>query len=113
MHGPFVTDEEVETVVSHLKEQGEPEYLTEVTEESEEGGDGFSGNMNSGDELYDKAVDLVLREQKASISFIQRHMKIGYNRAATLVEKMEKEGLISSADHVGRRQILGPKRGEA
>lgn len=110
VHGPFVTDEEVETVVSHLKEQGEPEYLEEITEESEET-DGLTGNMKSGDELYDKAVDLVIREKKASISFVQRHLKIGYNRAATIVERMEKEGLISDADHVGRRKVLGRNGG--
>jgi S-DNA-T family DNA segregation ATPase FtsK/SpoIIIE len=111
VHGPFVTDDEVEMVVKHLKEQGEPEYLEEITEEDEHDED-LSGNMNSGDELYDKAVDVVLREQKASISFVQRHLKIGYNRAATLIERMEKEGLIGGADRVGRRQILARSSGE-
>ncbi|MGE0108970.1 MAG: DNA translocase FtsK [Bdellovibrionales bacterium] len=110
VHGPFVTDDEVEMVVKHLKEQGEPEYLEEITEE-DESDEELSGNMNSGDELYDKAVDIVLREQKASISFVQRHLKIGYNRAATLIERMEKEGLIGEADRVGRRQILARSGG--
>jgi S-DNA-T family DNA segregation ATPase FtsK/SpoIIIE len=111
VHGPFVRDEEVEAIVTHLKEQGEPEYLDEVTEESDEDGN-FEGGMDSGDELYDKAVDLVLRERKASISFVQRHLKIGYNRAATLIEQMERDGMISAADHVGRREILARKTGD-
>lgn len=112
VHGPFVRDDEVEKIVSFLKTQGEPEYLDDVTEGGEqdqisggEGGDETSGG--SGNELYDKAVDLVLRERKASISFVQRHLQIGYNRAATLIERMEREGIISSANHVGKREILG------
>ncbi len=109
VHGPFVSDREVESVVNFLKEQGEPEYLEEITTEDESGeGGGFGqGNSNSGDELYDKAVDVVLREGKASTSFIQRHLQIGYNKAATLMERMEKEGVVSAANHVGKREILG------
>jgi S-DNA-T family DNA segregation ATPase FtsK/SpoIIIE len=111
VHGPFVSDKEVEEVVSFLKEQGgEPEYLEEITQESESG-DGEStmvgGNTSSGDELYDKAVDIVLRERKASTSFIQRHLQIGYNRAARLMEQMEKEGVVGAPNHVGKREILG------
>ena len=112
VHGPFVTDKEVEEVVTFLKEQGgEPEYLEEITQESESG-DGESGGMvggntSSGDELYDKAVDIVLRERKASTSFIQRHLQIGYNRAARLMEQMEKEGVVGAPNHVGKREILG------
>jgi len=110
VHGPFVRDEEVEAIVKFLKSQGEPEYLEEVTEGDGEGGEGEifgGGNSGGGDDLYDKAVDLVLRERKASISFVQRHLSIGYNRAATLVERMERDGVISEANHVGKREVLG------
>jgi DNA segregation ATPase FtsK/SpoIIIE, S-DNA-T family len=110
VHGPFVRDEEVEGVVKFLKKQGEPEYLDEVTEDDGQGdlgGGGMGGNMNSGDELYDKAVDIVLRERKASTSFIQRHLQLGYNKAATLIERMEKEGLIGPANAVGKREVFG------
>ena len=108
VHGPFVSDDEVEKVVSFLKSQGVPNYIDGVTEDEEEGG-GLFGNGEedgSGDELYDKAVAIVLRERKVSTSFIQRHLQIGYNRAARIVERMEKEGLVSSANHVGKREIL-------
>lgn len=113
VHGPFVSDKEVEEVVTFLKEQGgDPEYLEEITAETEgdEGGGAggmVGGNTSSGDELYDKAVDIVLRERKASTSFIQRHLQIGYNRAARLMEQMEKEGVVGAPNHVGKREILG------
>ncbi len=112
VHGPFVRDDEVEAIVKFLKKQGAPEYLDEVTED--DGGDFtgdvggmFGGSGSSGDELYDKAVDIVLRERKASTSFIQRHLQLGYNKAATLIERMEKEGLISPATPTGKREIYG------
>ncbi len=114
VHGPFVRDDEVEAIVKFLKSQGEPEYLDEVTEDdgSSAGGGGdsndiFGGGEGSGDELYDKAVDIVLRERKASTSFIQRQLQIGYNKAANLVERMEREGLIGSANATGKREIYG------
>lgn len=111
VHGPFVSDKEVESVVNFLKELGEPDYLEEVTQEDESGdgeGGGFGeGNSKTGDDLYDRAVDLVLRERKASTSFIQRHLQIGYNRAANLMDRMEKEGVVGAANHVGKREILG------
>lgn len=110
VHGPFVSDDEVETIVKFLKTQGEPQYLEEVTEEDDVdalSADVGGGGGNSGDDLYDKAVDIVLRERRASTSFIQRHLQIGYNRAATLIERMEREGVISKANHVGKRDILG------
>jgi S-DNA-T family DNA segregation ATPase FtsK/SpoIIIE len=109
VHGPFVRDQEVEKVVAYLKTQGEPDYVDSVTEDDglddmamalgEEGG-------GSGDDLYDQAVALVAREGKASTSFVQRHLQIGYNRAARLIEKMEKEGVVSTANHVGKREVL-------
>ena len=109
VHGPFVSDKEVETIVRFLKEQGEPAYIEEVTEEeesfdSEDVTPGASGG--SGDDLYDQAVALVCRERKASTSFVQRHLQIGYNRAARLIERMEKEGVVSGANHVGKREVL-------
>jgi S-DNA-T family DNA segregation ATPase FtsK/SpoIIIE len=109
VHGPFVADEEVEKVVRHLKKQGTPAYLEAITDEAdgeEEGGEGGEEFGESGDDLYDQAVALVLRDRKASTSYVQRRLGVGYNRAATLVERMEKEGLIGAANHAGKREIL-------
>ncbi len=109
VHGPFVADDEVEKVVTFLRAQGVPQYIDGVTEdESEEGafGTGDGGEGGESDALYDQAVALVLRERKVSTSFIQRHLQIGYNRAARIVERMEKEGLVSAASHAGKREIL-------
>jgi S-DNA-T family DNA segregation ATPase FtsK/SpoIIIE len=111
VHGPFVSDAEVERVVEFLREQGEPAYIEEVTESDEEaGGDsGMSGIAGASDGekgLFDQAVALVTREGKASTSFIQRHLSIGYNRAAKLIEQMEKEGIVGPANHVGKREVL-------
>lgn len=114
VHGPFVSDEEVENVVTHLKSQGQPQYLEEVTEEIEADAVGLSGSgQPSGDELYDEAVALIAREGKASTSFIQRHLQIGYNRAARIIERMESEGVVSKANRVGRREVLIGEVGEA
>ena len=116
-HGPFVSDEEVEEVVAFLKSQGTPEYLDAVTEEDggDDGaaGDGAIGNLSESDDLYDKAVAIVLRDRTVSTSYIQRRLSIGYNRAATLIERMEQEGLIGAANHAGKREILVPSREEA
>jgi S-DNA-T family DNA segregation ATPase FtsK/SpoIIIE len=117
VHGPFVSDSEVERVVAHLRSLGEPDYVDEVTEAdatvAEAGagapGLGLDGPVGEeGDEtsLYDQAVALVAREGKASTSFIQRHLQIGYNRAARLIERMEKEGVVGPPNHVGKREIL-------
>ena len=108
VHGPFVDDGEVEAVANFLRQQGEPEYDDRVVEEVEIGGDGAGdGAMPSnGGSLYEQAVALVVREQKASTSFVQRHLKIGYNRAATIIEEMESNGIISAANHVGKRDVL-------
>ena len=107
IHGPFVSDEEVEQVVKFLKSQGEPAYEDAVTEDAD-GGFGAPGAApgETGDELYDQAVAIVAREGKASTSFIQRHLQIGYNRAARIIERMEAEGVVSQADRVGRREVL-------
>lgn len=115
VHGPFVSDDEVLDVVKFLKEQGEPEYIDEVTEGEEDEEGGYAGGAGGGSEsndLYDKAIDIVLRERKASTSYIQRRLSIGYNKAATLIERMEQDGVISAANHVGKREILGRKPDE-
>jgi S-DNA-T family DNA segregation ATPase FtsK/SpoIIIE len=113
LHGPFVSDHEVEAIVTHLKSQGAPDYLDSITAEEDEldpdaAGEAEFGNsnMSSGDELYDKAVHVVLTDKKVSTSYIQRRLAIGYNKAATLIERMEKEGVISQANHAGKREIL-------
>ena len=108
VHGPFVDDGEVEAVANFLRQQGEPEYDDRVVEEVEIVGDGAGEGTVSinGGSLYEQAVALVVREQKASTSFVQRHLKIGYNRAATIIEEMENNGIISAANHVGKRDVL-------
>ena len=108
VHGPFVDDDEVEKVVAFLREQGEPAYLDEVTEVTEGDDEQASvGNATDAEKgLFDHAVDIVAREGKASTSFLQRHLQIGYNRAAKLIEQMEKEGIVSASNHVGRREVL-------
>jgi S-DNA-T family DNA segregation ATPase FtsK/SpoIIIE len=111
VHGPFVSDREVEDVVAFLREQGEPAYVEEVTEHVEDDGgnqalSGIAAASDGEKGLFDQAVAVVAREGKASTSFIQRHLNIGYNRAAKLIEQMEKEGIVSAANHVGKREIL-------
>ncbi len=108
VHGPLVTDEEVERVVRDLKGQGEPDYIDAVIEGDDGGlsGIGGEGGGEDADELYDMAVAVVCRERKASTSFVQRHLKIGYNRAARIIDQMEAEGVISAANHVGKREVL-------
>ncbi len=110
VHGPFVSDQEVEKVVKFLKKQGIPKYLEAVTEEPEDGSYELPG-MSSGDDgesedLYDRAVAIVGRDKKASTSYIQRRLSIGYNRAATIIERMENEGVVGPANHAGKREIL-------
>jgi S-DNA-T family DNA segregation ATPase FtsK/SpoIIIE len=118
IHGPFVTDHEVEDVVRFLKAQGSPEYLDEVTEGPEDGGDDpygvleGGGNGNSGDDLYDRALAIVARDRKATISYIQRRLEIGYNRAAKVIERMEAEGVVSKPNHKGLREVLLPDHRE-
>lgn len=111
VHGPFVADNEVEDIVAYLKTQGSPEYLESITEEDDdEDGSGPSGtgNMAESDDPYDQAVAVVLRDGKASTSYVQRRLGIGYNRAASLIERMEQEGIIGPANHAGKREILVP-----
>ncbi|MEA2904367.1 MAG: segregation ATPase FtsK/SpoIIIE, family, partial [Alphaproteobacteria bacterium] len=113
VHGPFVSDEEVEKVVRHLKAQGTPQYLEAVTAAEDEDADGnpvfdATGMGEAGDatDLYQQAVQVVLRDKKASTSYIQRRLQIGYNRAASIMERMEKEGVVGQANHAGKREIL-------
>ena len=117
VHGPFVSDEEVEQIVNHLKDQGTPEYLEAVTLDDEpapgSGYEGLAGGSEESNDLYDQAVAIVLRDRKASTSYVQRRLSIGYNRAASIIERMEEEGLISAANHAGRREILVPDSNEA
>jgi S-DNA-T family DNA segregation ATPase FtsK/SpoIIIE len=119
LHGAFVSDSEVEKVVDYLMTQGTPDYVEAVTEESEDepytlpGMEG-PGDGDGGDDLYDRAVAVVLRDKKVSTSYVQRRLQIGYNRAASLIERMENEGLISAPNHAGKRDILvgNPDAGE-
>jgi DNA segregation ATPase FtsK/SpoIIIE, S-DNA-T family len=114
VHGPFVSDIEVEKIVAHLKTQGQPDYLTAITEEDEPqeeegGGSSFgAGTMDAEESMdyYDRAVAIVLRDRKCSTSYIQRRLSVGYNKAASLVERMEKEGVVGPANHAGKREIL-------
>jgi DNA segregation ATPase FtsK/SpoIIIE, S-DNA-T family len=111
LHGPFVSDGEVEAIVKHLKAQGHPDYVEAVTEEADEDYADPSAGMeggSSGDSLYDQAVAVVLRDKKVSTSYVQRRLQVGYNKAASLIERMEKEGLISGANATGKREILVP-----
>jgi S-DNA-T family DNA segregation ATPase FtsK/SpoIIIE len=111
VHGPFVSDEEVEKVVRHLKSQGTPQYLEAVTASDEEDEDqavfdATAMGGGEGNDLYQQAVQIVLRDRKASTSYIQRRLQIGYNRAATIMERMEEEGVVGPANHAGKREIL-------
>jgi S-DNA-T family DNA segregation ATPase FtsK/SpoIIIE len=107
LHGPFVSDNEVETVAKYLRDQGEPQYLDDVTASADEDDEApaGAGEGEPGD-LYDQAVAVVTRDRKASTSYIQRRLQIGYNRAASLMERMEREGVVGAANHAGKREIL-------
>ena len=115
VHGAFVSDDEVHRVVSYLKEQGEPDYIEGILEGGSvdgEGGDDDGEGGGEKDELYDQAVEIVLKDRKASISYVQRKLRIGYNRSANLLEQMEKAGLVSSLTSSGQRDVLVPARSE-
>ena len=117
IHGPFVSDEEVEEIVTHLKSFGPPQYMSGVVEgpEDDVASDidavlGLTGGNTEGeDALYDQAVAIVARDRKCSTSYIQRKLGIGYNKAARLVEQMEEQGVVTPANHVGKREILIPE----
>ncbi len=108
VHCPFVSDGEVEKITNALREQGNPQYIEDILEDDEGVLDNSSeSEANENDPLYKEAVDLIMREGKASTSFIQRHLKIGYNRAARIIDMMEQAGIVSAANHVGKREIIG------
>ncbi len=115
VHGAFVSDQEVHRIAEYLKAQGEPQYidgvLNSLEESAEEGGAGPGLDAES-DPLYDQAVDIVLKNRRASISLVQRHLRIGYNRAARLVEQMEAAGIVSSMQSNGNREVIAPARQE-
>jgi len=118
LHGPFVSDDEVERIAAFVKAQGEPEYIVGVTDEVEEetsellaavSGSGSSGEYSESDEeLFDQAIAIVTQDRRASTSYLQRRLKIGYNRAATVMERLEAEGIVSAANHAGKREVLAP-----
>ena len=119
VHGAFVSDDEVHRVVAYLKSQGEPNYIEGILEGGTldgDAGDALGGEVGAGggenDPMYDQAVGIVLQHRRASISLVQRHLRIGYNRAARLLEQMEKSGLVSSMATNGNRDILVPARVE-
>ena len=108
-HGPFVADDEVESVVNVLREQGEPDYMEGLLDEDyggEDGGDDAGARGASGDEVYDQAIAVVMRDRRATTSYLQRRLGIGYNRAASLIERMEADGLISAPNRTGKREVL-------
>jgi S-DNA-T family DNA segregation ATPase FtsK/SpoIIIE len=117
VHGPFVADLEVEEIVAYLKTQGSPQYLDAITADDDDdedyaGGPAGTANLSESEDPYDQAVAIVLRDGKASTSYIQRRLGIGYNRAASLIERMEQEGVIGPANHAGKREILVPTEGD-
>ena len=115
LHGPFVADQEVEEIVASLKAQGAPEYFDEITADADEDGPYAEGGEFEGlagsNDLFDRAVAIVARDRKASTSYLQRRLSLGYNRAASLIERMEQEGMISQPNHAGKREILLPDHG--
>ena len=119
LHAPFVADEEVEDVVAELKRHGPPDYVGNVAEGPEDDrsedidavlGLSTGGNTGSDDALYDQAVQIAIKDRKCSTSYIQRKLAIGYNKAARLVEQMEEQGVVSTANHVGKREVLVPEQ---
>jgi S-DNA-T family DNA segregation ATPase FtsK/SpoIIIE len=115
IHGPFVSDDEVRRVADHWRAQGEPDYISSVTEEPEEGSfalDGIGSDDSPEDATYRKACQIVFESQKASTSWIQRQLRIGYNSAARLIDRMEEDGFISAPNHIGRREVLRDRNGE-
>ena len=114
VHGAFVDDHEVHRVVDYLKSRGQPQYIESVLEAGNDTENGVSTEQDGeSDPLYDQAVEIVLKSRRASISLVQRHLRIGYNRAARLVEQMENAGLVSSMSSSGNREVLVPSRDEA
>ncbi len=115
IHGPFVSDDEVRRVADHWRTQGQPEYIQAVTEEPEDGGFALDGLPSSGDpedDQYLRACQIVFESQKASTSWVQRQLRIGYNSAARMIDRMEEDGIVSAPNHIGRREVLRDRNGE-
>jgi DNA segregation ATPase FtsK/SpoIIIE, S-DNA-T family len=106
IHGPFVSEDEIGNVVNSIRVQGEPDYMEEITVQENNGNSSFSGKEDDKDQLYNQAVDIIKSEGKASTSFLQRKLQIGYNRAARIIDMMEENGIVSKANHVGKREVL-------
>ena len=106
IHGPYVSESEIEKVNSYIRSQGKPDYIDEITAIKDDETEINEGSNDEKDELYVKAVEIVKTERKASTSYLQRKLQIGYNRAARIMETMEKEGIVGQANHVGKREIL-------
>ena len=106
IHGPYVSENEIEKISSVLRAQGEPDYIEDITIDSNQSKDTNSILNDDGDELYNEAINIVKSEGKASTSFLQRKLQIGYNRAARIIDMMEEKGIVSKANHVGKREVL-------
>jgi S-DNA-T family DNA segregation ATPase FtsK/SpoIIIE len=106
IHGPFVSENEIEKIVSSIRSQGEPDYMEEITAQASNDSFSTADRDTDEDELYSQAVDIIKSEGKASTSFLQRKLQIGYNRAARIIDMMEEKGIVSKANHVGKREVL-------
>ena len=106
IHGPYISEKEIEKISSVLRAQGEPDYIEDITNNLESFEPSLSGSSENSDELYDEALNIVKSEGKASTSFLQRKLQIGYNRAARIIDIMEEKGVVSKANHVGKREVL-------
>ena len=106
IHGPFVSEQEIERIVNSIRVQGEPDYMEEITSQESNEVSSISTEEGEEDKLYSQAVDIIKSEGKASTSFLQRKLQIGYNRAARIIDMMEEKGLVSKANHVGKREVL-------
>ena len=106
IHGPYISEQEIEKIASSLRVQGEPDYIEEITEQQIMGSASSTENDGDGDALFNEAVDIIKNEGKASTSFLQRKLQIGYNRAARIIDMMEEKGIVSKANHVGKREVL-------
>ncbi|MDA7715502.1 DNA translocase FtsK 4TM domain-containing protein [Pelagibacteraceae bacterium] len=106
IHGPYVSEQEIERIVNSIRAQGEPDYMEEITSQTSNETSSVSGDDSDEDELYSQAIDIIKSEGKASTSFLQRKLQIGYNRAARIIDMMEEKGVVSKANHVGKREVL-------
>ena len=106
IHGPFVSEKEIEKIVNSIRAQGEPDYMDEITTQTSNETSSYLDGDGDEDELYSQAVDIIKSEGKASTSFLQRKLQIGYNRAARIIDMMEEKGIVSKANHVGKREVL-------